>query len=196
MSLFSRFRGRIARILPLTLTAFLLAADQVTKNLVVEFIPPYRVGVSFFDDLLRIIHVYNPGIAFSLGNALPQQVRNVGYALIPLLIICLVFVTYWRNDAFSTLQRWAISAVMGGGLGNLLDRFFRPNGVVDFIDVKFFGLFGMERWPTFNVADMCVLVGAGIFMVTVLLGAKNEEKNELDTRHNQGTSVILTAFVS
>jgi signal peptidase II len=186
----------MAKILPLTLAAVLLAADQVTKSLVVQHIPPYRVGVSFFNDLLRIIHVYNPGIAFSLGNALPQQVRNVVFALIPLLILCLVFITYWRNDDFSTLQRWAIAAVMGGGLGNLLDRFFRPNGVVDFIDVKFFGLFGMERWPTFNVADMCVLIGAGIFMVTVLLGAKNEEKSELDTRQTSCTSAILTAFVS
>jgi signal peptidase II len=175
---------------------FLLAADQFTKNLVVEFIPPYRVGASFFDDLLRIIHVYNPGIAFSLGNSLPQQVRNVAFALIPLLIVCLVFITYWKNDDFSTLQRWAIASVLGGGLGNLADRFLRPHGVVDFIDVKFFGILGMERWPTFNVADMCVLIGAGIFMVSVLVGAKNAEKSELDTRQDPNTSAILTAFVS
>jgi signal peptidase II len=186
----------MAKIIPLTLTALLLVADQVTKNLVVKLIPPYRVGASFFDDLLRIIHVYNPGIAFSLGNSLPQQVRNVIFAIIPLLIVCLVFITYWRNDDFSILQRWAIASVLGGGLGNLIDRFFRPHGVVDFIDVKFFGIFGMERWPTFNVADMCVLIGAGIFMISVLINAKNEEKSELDTRQDSCASAILTAFVS
>jgi signal peptidase II len=186
----------MAKILPLTLTAVLLAADQVTKNLVVQHIPPYRVGVSFFDDLLRIVHVYNPGIAFSLGNALPLPVRNVIFALVPLLIICVVFVTYWRSKDFSTLQRWAIAAVMGGGLGNLLDRFFRPEGVVDFIDVKFFGFFGMVRWPTFNIADMCVLIGASIFMLSVLTAEKKEEKSELNTRQNRSTSAILTAFVS
>ena len=38
--------------------------------------------------------------------------------------------------------------IVGGGLGNLVDRFFRKEGVVDFIDVKFYGLFGLERWPT------------------------------------------------
>jgi signal peptidase II len=120
----------------------------------------------------------------------------VAFALIPLLIVCLVFITYWKNDDFSTLQRWAIASVLGGGLGNLLDRFFRPHGVVDFIDVKLFGVLGMERWPTFNVADMCVLIWAGIFMASVLIGEKKVEKSESDTRQNPSTSAILTAFVS
>ena len=58
----------------------------------------------------------------------------------------------------------SVCGIVGGGIGNLIDRFFRPEGVVDFIDVKFYGLFGMERWPTFNVADSAVVV-CGILLI-------------------------------
>ena len=69
-----------------------------------------------------------------------------------------------KSNDFTKLQRWAIAGIVGGGIGNLIDRIFRPEGVVDFIDVKFYGLFGMERWPTFNVADSAVVV-CGILLI-------------------------------
>ena len=61
--------------------------------------------------------------------------------------------------------------MLGGGLANMVDRVFRPQGVVDFVDVKFYGLFGMERYPTFNVADSSVVVG-GILLLVTFLGAE------------------------
>ena len=75
---------------------------------------------------------------------------------------------YVRGREITTLQRWAIAGILGGGIGNLLDRLFRPGGVVDFIDVRFFGIFGLRRWPTFNVADSSVVV-CGILLVLSLL---------------------------
>jgi signal peptidase II len=120
--------------------------------------------------------VFNPGIAFSLGYDLPASVRTVLFACAPLLIVAGVLVIYFRNNDFTALQRWAIAGVIGGGLGNLSDRFFRTEGVVDFIDVKFYGLFGLERWPTFNVADMSVLICAGIFMLSILLTPNQNPK--------------------
>ena len=68
--------------------------------------------------------------------------------------------------------------IAGGGLGNLIDRFFRAEGVVDFIDIKFFGLFGLERWPTFNVADSAVVI-CGILLVIsfIVISITDEMKN-------------------
>jgi signal peptidase II len=68
--------------------------------------------------------------------------------------------------------------MIGGGLGNYMDRIFRPEGVVDFLDFKFYGLLGMQRWPTFNLADMTLVVSAILLFISFLLPARKagEEK--------------------
>ena len=85
--------------------------------------------------------------------------------------------TGWMNNEFTKLQRWAVCGILGGGIGNLIDRFFRPEGVVDFVDCYFFGLFGMERWPTFNFADAAVVVCGIIFVITFVFQVKSDRKN-------------------
>ena len=62
--------------------------------------------------------------------------------------------------------------------GNIIDRIFRPQGVVDFIDVKFFGIFGLERWPTFNVADASIVVCGIILIVSFFLTIRNVEETK------------------
>ena len=165
-----------ARLWPLILTAAVIAADQITKFLIVKMIPPFTIGVSFFNGLLRIVHVANTGVAFSVGDSLPDTIRRFLFAIIPLIVIIVVFVIYFRNDSFTKLQRWAICGIIGGGLGNLLDRFVRAEGVVDFIDVKFFGIFGLERWPTFNIADSAIVVCGIILIISFIISISREEK--------------------
>ena len=160
------------RILPLILSAVIIVADQITKAAIVAKIDLYSIGASFGGDLLRIIHTRNPAVAFSLGHSLPPQIRTVLFIVLPLIVLGAVLVFFLRSDDFTTAQRWAVAAVIGGGLGNLIDRIFRPMGVVDFVDVKFFGIFGLERWPTFNVADAAVVVGGLLLAVTLLLPQK------------------------
>ena len=158
------------RIIPLVLSAVIVVIDQISKAIIVFAVEPiYYSGhvIHVIGDFFRIIHARNPGIAFSIGRDLPDPVRIVLFAAIPIVVLVLLFMYYWRSDEFSSVQRWAIAAILGGGAGNLLDRVFRPEGVVDFIDVRIFGLFGMERWPTFNVADASVVVG-GITLVVSL----------------------------
>ena len=65
--------------------------------------------------------------------------------------------------------------IVGGGFGNLIDRCFRTEGVVDFIDVKFYGIFGMERWPTFNIADAAVVVCGILLIISFLLPFKKNK---------------------
>ena len=63
------------KLLPLILTVAVFAADQITKWLITEYIPPYTIGFNFFDGILRIIHVYNTGAAFSMGDSLADEHR-------------------------------------------------------------------------------------------------------------------------
>lgn len=146
------------KIIPLIFSLVIILLDQITKALVEKFILPYSIGCTFFGDFLQIIHVTNKGVAFSLGSGATGSLRQVLFCFAPLVVLAVVVVVYLRNDEFSTLQRFAIAGIVGGGAGNLIDRFFRKDGVVDFISVKFYGLFGFERWPTFNLADSAVVI--------------------------------------
>ena len=165
------------KLLPFILTGLVILADQITKAIIVALIPIYTVGANIFGDLLRIVHVANTGVAFSLGDSMPLAIRRILFAIIPLIVIILVIVVYFRNDEFNSVQRWAICGIIGGGIGNIIDRFFRAEGVVDFIDVKFFGIFGLERWPTFNVADAAVVVCGIILIVSFLITICKEKKD-------------------
>jgi len=172
---------------PLSLCALVILVDQITKALVVKYIP--LLGTSL-DGVIQVcgkylwfIHVRNKAVAFSMGSSLPTSLRAILFAAIPFIIILLVFGIYFRNNEFSNLQRWSICGILGGGIGNLIDRFFRPDGVVDFISCYFWNLFGLERWPTFNIADTAVVVCGILFVIACVLyipsnskrkGAKNE----------------------
>lgn len=165
------------KLLPFILTGLVILVDQITKAIIVALIPVYTVGANIFGDLLRIVHVANTGVAFSLGDSMPLAIRRILFAIIPLIVIILVIVVYFRNDEFNSVQRWSICGIIGGGIGNIIDRFFRAEGVVDFIDVKFFGIFGLERWPTFNVADAAVVVCGIILIVSFLITIYKEKKD-------------------
>ena len=162
------------RLFPFILTAGIIIADQISKAVIVATIDKHTVGARIFGDFLRIIHTRNLGVAFSIGVGVPATLRSVLFTVVPLIVLAGLLVYYFRSDEFTNLQRWAVAGVIGGGLGNLIDRVFRAEGVVDFIDFKFYGLFGLERWPTFNIADSSVVVCGIILLVSILFAGKEE----------------------
>lgn len=168
---------KLKKYIPFILTVLIIIVDQITKILIASHIAYRGVGASFLGDFLRIVHVSNPGIAFSIGQGWSVMVRGILFRAIPLIVIILVIGVYVRNDDFTALQRWAIAGIVGGGLGNLIDRFARKEGVIDFIDVKFYGLFGLERWPTFNVADSAVVVCGILLIISFLITLKKEKQS-------------------
>jgi len=163
------------RLRPLYLSLVIILADQVTKALVVARIPLRTAALSLGGDFFRLIHVRNTGVAFSLGDQLPETVRSILFSLLPLLILGYLAVYVVRSREESSLQRFCLGGIIGGGLGNLIDRIFRPDGVVDFLDVKFYGLFGLERWPTFNLADSAVVVCGILLFITLWFKEKKEK---------------------
>jgi len=161
------------RIVPLILTFNVVLLDQLSKYLIIERIPQRGIGASFFGDFLRIVHVRNPGIAFSIGRGLPEPTRSILFTFLPLVVLVILGLHFFKSDEYTPFQRWMAAGVLGGGTGNLLDRVFRPDGVVDFIDVKIYGFLGMERWPTFNIADSAVVV-CGIAIALSLFVTRRE----------------------
>lgn len=169
------------KVLPLILSVVVILFDQITKNLVVKNIPLLTLWsedsvIEILGKYIRFIHVRNNAIAFSLGHNFSQNARGILFAIVPFFIIIAVYVIYFRNNDFTKTQRWCVCGILGGGIGNLIDRFFRPEGVVDFIDCYFWGIFGMERWPTFNVADSAVVVCGLIFMITFFIQIYKDSK--------------------
>jgi signal peptidase II len=159
------------KFLPLSLTGAIILLDQIIKAVIVKNWPenPKLIKDVFDNDFLLIYHVRNKAIAFSLGDNLPESLQSVIFIIVPVLVLGFLVWYYFKSVEFTWLQRWAAAGVIGGGIGNVVDRIFRPDGVVDFISVKIFGLFGMERWPTFNLADSSVVVCCIILFVTVFL---------------------------
>ena len=82
-------------------------------------------------------------------------------------------------DKSALLKNAILAVVLGGGVGNFIDRLFRPQGVVDFIVVRVYGFLGFEDWPVFNVADSAIVCGMiALFVSVVFLGLKERGKTK------------------
>lgn len=156
------------KLLPLSLTGGVILADQLTK-LIAQRLLPFGRPVRVIGDFLRLTYVTNPGIAFSIGRNLQGVGRTVVAVVLPLLVLALILYYYFFVREVTRAQRWLLAAVLGGGLGNYVDRLFRADGVVDFIDFKFYGIFGLARWPTFNVADATVVVSGIALLLSFII---------------------------
>ncbi len=168
----------VSRSLTFILSAFLVISDQISKLLIVNNIRENSIGYSFWNDFLWIIHVKNKGIAFSMGDSLPDVFRIILFIVIPLLVMVGLAIYIIKTESLTTFQSWCLAGILGGGLGNLIDRVFRPDGVVDFVSVKFYGLFGMERFPVFNVADSSIVVFGILILITFIIEGRHKNEQE------------------
>lgn len=140
-------------------SSIVLIIDQLTKYLVGNFIP-YKVIISNF---FNIDFTYNEGGAFSILNG---QI----ILIIILTIICLFFLySFFKDLKDDLLKKIIFSLLYGGIIGNLIDRIF-IHSVRDFLDFKFFNY----HFPTFNVADMAIVIG--MFLLIIKLFRKGEVK--------------------
>jgi signal peptidase II len=164
------------KVLPFILTGLIILVDQGVKSYIAATWP--RNGTLIKDLLngfLQIYHVRNKAIAFSLGQNIPDTIKPVLFIILPILVLGFLLWYYLKSDEFAGIQRWAVAGIIGGGAGNIIDRIFRPDGVVDFVSVKFYGFLGMERWPTFNIADASVVVSCIILFLSIMVSPKGEE---------------------
>jgi signal peptidase II len=143
-----------------------VALDIVTKLLAVANLSPQHIPHEVIGNHLRLTLVYNPGAAFGLHLGGYSRWIFMALTVGALIVLGRLYQATRQGDLVRTA---ALALVCGGAVGNLIDRVRSPMGVVDFIDV---GLRDM-RWPTFNVADMAVSIGA-FLLAWVLWGEERE----------------------
>ncbi|RME07297.1 MAG: signal peptidase II [Deltaproteobacteria bacterium] len=136
-----------------SLLVFLL--DQFTKWLVLRSIA-YQEVQEVIPHLLNLTNVWNRGAAFSLFS------EWSAYLFIVISVVAVGFIVYYfsRLDDTQKWVVWGLSFILGGAIGNLLDR-ARLHHVVDFIDLHFGEGF---HWPAFNVADVAITMGVGLLI--------------------------------
>lgn len=133
----------------------LLAADCTSKRAAEIMLAPAGVPHEVVGEVIRFQLAYNVGAA--MGLTIGRHSRVV-FSLMALLAVAVLARLYRRAARDDWRLALALALIIGGALGNLLDRIRSPLGVVDFIDV---GMGGLRFW-TFNVADVGVTLGAGL----------------------------------
>ncbi len=135
--------------------ALILALDQWTKALVRAW--ELNLARPVIPGFFNLVHAENPGAAFSmLADAAPWVRSLVLIGVAALAVGLLVAALFGRFGLVSsTVSRWAVTLILGGAMGNLLDR-LRFGSVTDFLEFYI----GPYYWPAFNVADSAIFCGA------------------------------------
>ena len=153
----------------IVVAAVVVIADQITKWAIVEWIPLYdKVPLNSF---LNLTHQKNQGAAFSfLADAGGWQ--RWFFVALSSIVSAVIAVWLWRirNDG-QTMLAAGLALVLGGAVGNLIDRVLLGH-VTDFIQVWF----GSWAFPSFNVADAGISVGAALLIIDALFISGREEK--------------------
>lgn len=131
----------------------IVVLDVITKMLAVAHLRPEHYPHQIIGNVVRFTLAYNPGAAFSMSVGENSRYIFGAFAVIALFILWRLYQTTQASD---TIRVLALGLAWGGAAGNLIDRFHRSQGVVDFIDIGV----GDVRFWTFNVADSAVTVGA------------------------------------
>ena len=140
----------------LLLSLLVIVLDQWTKWLVETRLPRYVVK-SVIPGVLNLTHVKNTGVAFGFLAGAGKQGGAwllVGLGIAALLLVGLYF---WRTPNQHRLLLTALALVLGGAVGNLIDR-INAGAVTDFIDV----FYASHHWHTFNVADSAISIGIAL----------------------------------
>lgn len=152
-------------ILALVSGILVLGADQLTKYYIIS---NFELGDSaeFINGLIDIQYIHNRGAAWGM---LSGKTWILLVVTVLVMALCIMFLIKTGNK--SRLMLWAMSLVISGGFGNMIDRVFRDGNVIDFLHFEFWPSF-----PVFNVADCAIVIGAGLLLLYFLLESVKEYK--------------------
>lgn len=142
----------------------IICIDQIVKFIIVNNL--YNSSISILKGILDFTYIENTGGAYGIGNG-----NIVIFIIINVVIIALItkFVISNKKEIYShTLV--SLGLIMAGGIGNLIDRIFR-GFVVDYIDFS-----PLVKFPVFNIADICVVLGIVIIVVFILISTIKGDK--------------------
>lgn len=150
------------------LSALLVIFDQATKSWALSALDGGRTIDVIWT--LRFALGFNSGMAFSQGEGM-----GVVIGLVAIGVVIVMFKSMMK--ATSPMTAYAFSCIIGGALGNVVDRLFRQDKwmrghVVDFIDLQW--------WPVFNVADSAIFIGASLLILGLLLEYRSEKAAQVN----------------
>ncbi len=146
-----------------------LVLDQASKSAITSQMA-FGQSVPVVPGLLHITLVHNTGMAFGILSAQTIPFKTVLVTLLSLAALTAVGIYALKTPAHQTLTRWGLAFVLGGALGNIIDR-SRLGYVVDFVDVFYRG----SHWPAFNLADTAICTGVGLLLLDTLMHSEPKE---------------------
>jgi signal peptidase II len=158
----------------LALTLAVVALDRVTKLWVDAKLNLYDT-IPVLPGLFNIVHSENRGMAFGIGNDGATWYTRLILIGVSLAVLGALAYGVWQGKRASqqspskALESWALFLVAGGAIGNLYDRIVRGS-VTDFLDIYV----GTYHWPTFNISDCAITVGALVLVALALLGERKQ----------------------
>lgn len=147
--------------------------DQLTKLLALKFLSNHN-DIILFPFFLKLHYATNKGAAFSLMTEHPKLLSIISFMAIFILL-------YWFFKT-SNQEKWtrlSIGLIFGGAFGNLIDRIFREDGVIDFILLHWQDKY---HWPVFNIADTSICIG--IFILIIISFFPEGKKLLSDNKNN------------
>jgi signal peptidase II len=147
-----------------------LVLDLATK-IAIDANLSYADRIPVIPGFFYLTHVRNTGAAFGLFSDAPQLYRMVFFISVSLIAVGIIISFYRKLSPGDQLAALALGLILGGAIGNLIDRIFRQE-VVDFLH---FRLWRGYSWPDFNVADSAIVVGVGL-LVLELLASEGEQR--------------------
>ncbi len=155
------------RVVWYAVAAAVVVLDQWTKAMALQLLMYAEpvVVTGFFNLTL----LFNKGAAFSLLSDAGGW-QHWLFSGVALVVAALILVWLYRLPAQARLEPWALALVLGGAVGNLIDR-LRFGHVVDFIQLHYHEFY----WPAFNIADAAITIGAGLLLLLLLRGDREAE---------------------
>ena len=158
-----------AKALGWTVAVAIFVADQISKWLILNLFQDSMQRYFEITPFFNIVLAWNPGISFGMFGDVGDHGPTI---LIVLSLVISVALAVWLTKAETRLSALAIGALIGGALGNVIDR-FRFGAVTDFLDVHVLGY----HWPAFNVADSAIVVGAALIVWESLFAKPAQDDN-------------------
>ena len=162
--------GRARLRFLVVVAALTLAADVLTKLAAVRALT--RDKIDLVQGNLDLVLRRNQGGAWSMLHDAPEWIRRPFFVAVSVAAIVFVILAYRRVAATEVAGRWGFALVLGGALGNLVDR-IRDSSVVDFIHAHATWGGAEHDWPTFNVADVAICAGVALLMLATLRGRRS-----------------------
>ena len=168
-------RAALLRIGYALLSLVVLALDQTAKALITSTLALYA-SRPIVPGLFHLTLVTNRGALFGLFHDLADPWRGALFITIPVLAIVLILGFQWRTTTADAVAQGGLALILGGALGNLVDR-VRLGYVVDFLDV----FIGEHHWPAFNVADSAICVGVALLVLDLMTRGRRRQPAESAT---------------